>query len=201
MDRVDFSLHQSCCSQPTGQCRLRREAGKVVLPESTQLQLNRLWYYALLGRKLGNIRYQSFPFNWVISTITNLNFLEQLNSSQANLEAAKTFARGFIANSSQWAAEIGKPVFLDEFGMARNNLENADKEYQYLSSAGTSNKDEYFEVSLSETSLAPHPPLITPRADHHRSSNGQIQRPQGSLRRNLSVGVWRNLPFRDSACQ
>lgn len=70
-----------------------------------------------------------------------------LNSSEANLEAAKTFAKGFIANSSEWSAEIGKPVFLEEFGMARNNWENEDKEYTYLSSAGTSNKDEYFEVS------------------------------------------------------
>jgi mannan endo-1,4-beta-mannosidase len=87
--------------------------------------------------------------------VTDLSSVAQLNSSQANLEAAKTFARSFIANSSQWAAEIGKPVFLEEFGMARNNWENVDKEYQYLSSAGTSNKDEYFEVSLLATPVQP----------------------------------------------
>ena len=129
-----------------------------------------------------------------MSSIANPTLLEQLNSSRANLEAAKTFARGFIANSSQWAAEIGKPVFLEEFGMARNNWENAGKEYQYLSSAATSNKDEYFEVSLSEISLSSHPSLTIPRADHHRSSNRQVQGPRGRLRRDLSVGVWWYLP-------
>jgi mannan endo-1,4-beta-mannosidase len=72
-----------------------------------------------------------------------------LNSSFANLEAAKSFATAFVANSSEWSKEIGKPVFLEEFGMARNNWENVGKEYPYLSSAGTSNKDNYFTVSLA----------------------------------------------------
>ena len=112
-----------------------------------------------------------------MSSIANPTLLEQLNSSQANLEAAKTFARGFIANSSQWAAEIGKPVFLEEFGMARNNWENADKEYQYLSSAGTSNKDEYFQVSSLGTLTHLFGSLTISHADHHRSSNGRVQGP------------------------
>jgi mannan endo-1,4-beta-mannosidase len=51
-----------------------------------------------------------------------------------------------MQKSSKWSAEIGKPIFLEEFGMARNNWENKDKEYPYLSSASTSNKDAYFEV-------------------------------------------------------
>ena len=114
---------------------------------------------------------------WTIRRVTNPILPEQLNSSQANLEAAKTFAKGFIANSSQWAAEIGKPVFLEEFGMARNNWENADKEYQYLSSAGTSNKDEYFQVSSLGTLTHLFGSLTIPRADHHRSSNGRVQGP------------------------
>jgi mannan endo-1,4-beta-mannosidase len=80
--------------------------------------------------------------------VENWGIYNSTNSSEANLEAAKSFAKEFIANSSQWAVEIGKPIFLEEFGMARNNWENVDKEYQYLSSAGTSNKDDYFEVSI-----------------------------------------------------
>jgi mannan endo-1,4-beta-mannosidase len=51
-----------------------------------------------------------------------------------------------MQKSSKWSADIGKPIFLEEFGMARNNWENKDKEYPYLSSASTSNKDAYFEV-------------------------------------------------------
>jgi mannan endo-1,4-beta-mannosidase len=153
------------------------------------------WYY----QKAHN--FSTIDYGTTHCWVENWGIYSQLNDSQANLEAAKTFARGFIANSSQWAAEIGKPIFLEEFGMARNNWENAGKEYQYLSSAGTSNKDEYFEVSLPRPSLTPHPPLTVLRADYHWSSNGQVQRSRGSLCRNLSVGVWWNLPSRDSTCQ
>jgi mannan endo-1,4-beta-mannosidase len=68
------------------------------------------------------------------------------NSSEANLQQAQDFAKEFIHNSSMWAAEIGKPVLLEEFGMARDNWQNQDKEYPYLSSATTTHKDSYFEV-------------------------------------------------------
>ena len=71
-----------------------------------------------------------------------------LNSSLTNIEKAKGFARDFITNTSDWAAGIGKPIFLEEFGMARNNWENEDKKYPYLSSAGTSNKDGYFQTII-----------------------------------------------------
>lgn len=50
-----------------------------------------------------------------------------------------------MRDTSKWSAAIGKPIFLEEFGMARNNWENKDKEYPYLSSASISNKDDYFE--------------------------------------------------------
>jgi hypothetical protein len=62
------------------------------------------------------------------------------------LQTAKDFAVNFMRESSQWSADISKPIFLEEFGMARNNWENKDKEYPYLSSASTTNKDEYFKV-------------------------------------------------------
>lgn len=69
------------------------------------------------------------------------------NPSAANLKAAQDFAVKFVADTSKWAKEVGKPVFLEEFGMARDNWENKDKEYPYLSGANTTHKDAYFEVS------------------------------------------------------
>ena len=81
--------------------------------------------------------------------VQNWGVYNMTNSSLANLDKAKHFAQEFIANTSDWAAEINKPILLEEFGMARNNWENVDKEYDYLSSAGTSNKDSYFETIIS----------------------------------------------------
>ncbi len=71
-----------------------------------------------------------------------------LNSSISNIENAKNFARDYVANTSDWSVEIGKPIFLEEFGMARNNWENEGKEYLYLSSASTSNKDGFFQTII-----------------------------------------------------
>lgn len=79
--------------------------------------------------------------------VQNWGIYDMLNSSRANLEAAKSFATEFISNSSQWANDIGKPVFLEEFGMARDNWQNnvTAGEYQYATKAETSNKDEYYQ--------------------------------------------------------
>jgi mannan endo-1,4-beta-mannosidase len=44
--------------------------------------------------------------------------------------------------------DIGKPVFLEEFGMARDNWENEDEEYPYLSGASTTHKDAYFTTII-----------------------------------------------------
>ncbi|KAK6004863.1 hypothetical protein QM012_007642 [Aureobasidium pullulans] len=80
--------------------------------------------------------------------VQNWGVYDMLNSSSANLQAAKDFATAFVSNSSEWSKEINKPVYLEEFGMARDNWENVGKEYLYLSSAGTSNKDEYFNTII-----------------------------------------------------
>jgi mannan endo-1,4-beta-mannosidase len=80
--------------------------------------------------------------------VQNWGIYDMYNSSAANLKAAQEFATAFLVNSSRWAADIGKPVFLEEFGMARDNWENEDKEYPYLSSASTTHKDAYFEVNF-----------------------------------------------------
>ncbi|KAF2009617.1 glycoside hydrolase family 5 protein [Aaosphaeria arxii CBS 175.79] len=76
--------------------------------------------------------------------VQNWGIYDMYNSSEANLKQAQDFATAFMRNSSQWAVDIGKPVFLEEFGMARDNWENKGKEYPYLSSAGTTHKDAYF---------------------------------------------------------
>lgn len=78
--------------------------------------------------------------------VQNWGIYDMLNSSRANLQAAKDFATAFISNSSRWAQDINKPVFLEEFGMARDNWQNnvTAGEYQYASKAETSNKDSYF---------------------------------------------------------
>jgi mannan endo-1,4-beta-mannosidase len=80
--------------------------------------------------------------------VQNWGLYDMYNSSKANLQQAQDFARDFMRNSSRWGAEIGKPVFLEEFGMARDNWENRDKEYPYLSSASTSHKDAYFKTII-----------------------------------------------------
>ncbi|KAF2731332.1 glycoside hydrolase [Polyplosphaeria fusca] len=71
------------------------------------------------------------------------------DATGVSLQNAKDFAKTFIADTSKWGREIGKPVFLEEFGMARDNWENLPKEYPYLSSAKTTHKDEYFETIIS----------------------------------------------------
>lgn len=68
------------------------------------------------------------------------------DSSEASLKKAQEFATEFVRNTSKWSVDIGKPLFLEEFGMARDNWENKDKEYAYLSSAATTHKDAYFNV-------------------------------------------------------
>ena len=65
------------------------------------------------------------------------------SSSCCHLSFYYTFSAGLQANRFN-------RIFLEEFGMARNNWENEDKDYLYLSSAGTSNKDEYFETIIGE---------------------------------------------------
>ena len=78
--------------------------------------------------------------------VQNWGIYDMYDSTNTSLKAAEDFAVDFLTNTSRWAKEIGKPVFLEEFGMARDNWENANKEYPYLSSAKTTHKDTYFEV-------------------------------------------------------
>ncbi|KAF2275754.1 glycoside hydrolase [Westerdykella ornata] len=77
--------------------------------------------------------------------VQNWGIYDMYDPSEANLKQAQDFAVAFVKDSSRWALDIGKPVFLEEFGMARDNWENMDKEYPYLSSAKTTHKDAYFK--------------------------------------------------------
>lgn len=87
--------------------------------------------------------------------LTKTGVYDMYDSSDANLKKAQDFAIDFMRNSSRWAADIGKPVFLEEFGMARDNWENEDKEYPYLSSASTTHKDAYFKVIVHAACTLP----------------------------------------------
>lgn len=81
--------------------------------------------------------------------VQNWGVYQADNASLANLEAAKAFGMEFVANTSAWAAELNKPIVLEEFGMARDNWQNQGLEYEYLSSASTSNRDNYFETIIN----------------------------------------------------
>ncbi|KAJ4303661.1 hypothetical protein N0V90_002562 [Kalmusia sp. IMI 367209] len=80
--------------------------------------------------------------------VQNWGIYDMNDPSEANLKAAQDFAKQFINDTSRWAKDVGKPVFLEEFGMARDNWENLDKEYPYLSSAHTTHKDAYFNTII-----------------------------------------------------
>jgi len=80
--------------------------------------------------------------------VQNWGVYDMNNPSKTNLDNAKNYAANFVKDTSKWARDIGKPILLEEFGMARDNWENKNKEYPYLSSANTTNKDAYFQVSI-----------------------------------------------------
>ncbi|KAF2185669.1 glycoside hydrolase family 5 protein [Zopfia rhizophila CBS 207.26] len=100
------------------------------------------WYF----KKVHNVTTVDYATThcWV----QNWGIYDMYNASEANLREAQEFAKAFVRNSSQWSVDIAKPLFLEEFGMARDNWENVDKEYPYLSNAGTTHKDAYFEAII-----------------------------------------------------
>jgi mannan endo-1,4-beta-mannosidase len=79
--------------------------------------------------------------------VQNWGVYDMYDATGVSLKVAQAFATAFVASTSAWARDVGKPVFLEEFGMARDNWENKEKEYPYLSSASTTHKDAYFNVS------------------------------------------------------
>lgn len=106
------------------------------------LEGKQLEFYFKEVNKFKNIDYATTHL-WV----QNWQYYDMYNDSIANLRAAQEFGTEFMQLTSKWAADLGKPVLLEEFGMARDNWLNKDKEYPYLSNTSTSNKDTYFRVS------------------------------------------------------
>lgn len=49
---------------------------------------------------------------------------DMLDPLTISLSKAKNFASGYLADAERWAREIGKPIVLEEFGMARDNWQN-----------------------------------------------------------------------------
>jgi mannan endo-1,4-beta-mannosidase len=118
--------------------------------------------------------------------VQNWGIYDMYDASEANLRQAQDFAITFINDTSRWAVEIGKPLFLEEFGMARDNWQNKDKEYPYLSSATTTHKDPYFEVRFLVSSIVYN---VNVDLDYHWGSNGKLQG-RRSLCRYLPMGLW-----------
>lgn len=87
------------------------------------------WYFKAV-HSIANVDYCT-AHCWV----QNWGIYDMYNASLSNLEAAGSFGREFVANTSRWAEEVGKPIVLEEFGMARDNWENEDEVYPYLSGA------------------------------------------------------------------
>jgi len=86
--------------------------------------------------------------------VQNWGVYDMYDPTNTSLLAAKEFAKGFVRDTAKWAQDVGKPLFLEEFGMARDNFENKLKEYPYLSTTKTTHKDDYFEV-CSPSSFSP----------------------------------------------
>ncbi|CAI6335021.1 unnamed protein product [Periconia digitata] len=80
--------------------------------------------------------------------VQNWGYYDMYDPTGLSLLNAQTFAKQFVKDTNKWASDVGKPIFLEEFGMARDNWLNKDKEYPYLSSATTTHKDEYFETIM-----------------------------------------------------
>ncbi|PVH99042.1 glycoside hydrolase family 5 protein [Periconia macrospinosa] len=80
--------------------------------------------------------------------VQNWGYYDMYDPTGLSLLIAQTFAKQFIKDTSRWAVDIGKPIFLEEFGMARDNWLNKNKEYPYLSSASTTHKDTYFKTVI-----------------------------------------------------
>lgn len=141
--------------------------------------------------------------------VQNWGVYDMYNPSSLNLLAAQTFATNFVKDTGRWAGELGKPVLLEEFGMARDNWENKGAEYPYLSRANTTHKDAYFEVrSVSFFLFSLHFPssvlLSQDRGrpadvppDGHRRRGGRLQS-RRRVRRDGAVGVRRRVEARDA---
>jgi mannan endo-1,4-beta-mannosidase len=69
---------------------------------------------------------------------------DMLDASDRSLSRAKQFAKAYLNDVERWSEEIGKPVLLEEFGMARDNWLNKGTMFAYHTNATTGHRDRYF---------------------------------------------------------
>lgn len=80
--------------------------------------------------------------------VQNWGYYNMYDPTSISLRVSQEFAKNFVRDTNQWSKDIGKPIFLEEFGMARDNWQNTFKEYPYLSSASTTHKDAFFKTII-----------------------------------------------------
>lgn len=68
--------------------------------------------------------------------------------TKASLEAAKQYGTKFMGDVARWAGEIGKPMVLEEFGMARDAF--LDVGNPYHAGLPTTHKDEFYGHLVGE---------------------------------------------------
>lgn len=79
-------------------------------------------------------------------------YYDMLDPSRENLDRALKFVEGYVAQAEKWTRELGKPLFVEEFGFPRDNwqLDVSKGEYQYSSRATTTHRDALFRQVLAQ---------------------------------------------------
>ncbi|CAO3683012.1 unnamed protein product [Umbelopsis ramanniana] len=78
--------------------------------------------------------------------VENWGIYNASDSSSSNLQSALDYADSFVSNCSGWAVGMGKPMVLEEFGMARDAwLDPSIPLYKYNPGTATTNKDTYYQ--------------------------------------------------------
>ncbi|KAI8583313.1 hypothetical protein K450DRAFT_223006 [Umbelopsis ramanniana AG] len=81
--------------------------------------------------------------------VENWGIYNASDSSSSNLQSALDYADSFISNCSGWAVGMGKPMVLEEFGMARDAWRDPSFPlYKYNPGTATTHKDTYYQHIL-----------------------------------------------------
>ncbi|GAQ88142.1 endo-1,4-beta-mannosidase [Klebsormidium nitens] len=84
--------------------------------------------------------------NWV----ENWEIYKPYNGSDSNLESAINFARRFLKAHNEFAASFGKPLVLEEYGLARDSFPINMNRYDPKSPV--THRDKYFRAVLDQVS-------------------------------------------------
>ncbi|KAI9274336.1 glycoside hydrolase superfamily [Phascolomyces articulosus] len=67
-------------------------------------------------------------------------------SNESSIEDAMTYADDYVHSRAQWAAELNKPIVMEEFGMARDAwIKPGDEDFKYDPETPTAHKDRYYK--------------------------------------------------------